>query len=446
MVDGLRWRALAYEGRAILKLGGPLLVANLALAGMPLADTLMAGRLGAQSLAGIAVGSSLYALALYLGLGVMTALSPLTAHAYGAGDREKIGRYARQIAWVAGFLALVLFLLLLPAREILLCLGTDATVISTATGYVHSLSFGLPAILMAHALRCTSEGVGRTRPVMVVTLAGLGMNVLLNWVFMFGHLGAPAMGAVGTGVATALSQWVMAGLYLSWFTCSRGYRSYGIAVMPDRPDGAVLKEILMLGLPMGGTLLAETGLFSAAGLMVGTLGAETVAAHQIALNYASFTFMAPVSFHSATTIQVGHALGGRDRRAGRAAGFAGISLCVALMASSAIILFLFCGDIARLYSADSKVQSIAAHLLLLAGLFQISDGLQVGAMGALRGFKDARLPLAITLGAYWVVGFPVAYYAGLVSQQGPAGVWLGLIAGLTTAAILLLYRYEKVSR
>jgi MATE family multidrug resistance protein len=208
----------------------------------------------------------------------------------------------------------------------------------------------------------------------------------------------------------------------------------------------VLKEILALGIPMGGTLLAETALFSAAGLMVGAMGANTVAAHQIALNYASFTFMAPVSFHSATTIQVGHALGGRDRVAARIAGFAGISLCGILMTTSAILLLLFSGGIASLYSGDPEVRSLASHLLMLAGMFQISDGLQVGAMGALRGFQDARLPLAITLGAYWLIGFPVAYFCGFTAGQGPAGVWWGLIAGLTTAAGFLLLRYERVSR
>jgi MATE family multidrug resistance protein len=254
------------------------------------------------------------------------------------------------------------------------------------------------------------------------------------------------MGAIGTGVATAISQWAMAGLYLFWFAGSRVYRAYGASAIPDRPDGVVIKEILVLGIPMGGTLLAETALFSAAGLMVGAMGANTVAAHQIALNYASFTFMAPVSFHSATTIQVGHALGGRDRAAARIAGFAGISLCGILMATSAILLLLFCDDIARLYSGDPQVQPLASHLLMLAGIFQISDGLQVGAMGALRGFQDARIPLAITLGAYWLIGFPVAYFCGFAAGHGPVGVWWGLIAGLTTAAVLLFTRYERVSR
>jgi len=441
-----RSRAFTRDAIAILKLGAPLLVANLALAGMTLADTLMAGRLGPQALAAIAVGSSFYGLGMYLCLGVMTAFSPLTAHAYGSGSTESVGRYAQQGPWVVLLVSIPIVGMLWLARPFLTVIGTDPTVVPIACDYVHAISWGLPALMVAHGLRSTSEGLGRTRLVMGITIIALLMNVFLNWVFMYGHVGAPALGAMGTGVATAMSQWCMAAMYVVWMKWHRAYQPYGILNSLQRPNVARLREIFGLGLPIGSAMLAETALFSSAGLMVGTLGALTVAAHQIALNYASFTFMAPVSLHSATTIYVGHALGGRDRLGARRAGFAGIALCGLLMSISALVLFAFHDDIASLYTADPGVSAAASSLLLLAGVFQLSDGLQVGAMGALRGFKDARRPLIITLCAYWGVGFPLAYQAGIATGHGPVGVWWGLIAGLAVAAVLLILRYQRVSR
>ncbi len=441
-----RRRAILGDAVSILRLGGPLVVANLALAGMPLADTLMAGRLGATALAAVAVGSSFYALFMYFGLGVMTVLAPLSAHAYGSGTPVAVGRYARQGFWVLLVISSLLVAGLWSVGPLLRFIGTDATIAPMASSYVRAISFGLPGLLLAHGLRSTSEGVGRTRPVMAIAILSLAINVFLNWMLMYGHLGAPALGAVGTGVATAIAQWCMAALFLAWMSLHGAYAPYGIVRRLDRPDRQRLREILSLGLPIGGSMVAETALFSSAGLMIGTLGAATVAAHQIALNYASFMFMAPVSFHSATTIHVGHALGGRDPVSARRAGFVGIVLCTLLMAASALVLFGYHDTIAGLYTLDPAVRASAGGLLLLAGVFQVSDGLQVGAMGALRGFRDTRMPLAITLGAYWGVGFPLAFMAGLVHGMGPVGVWWGLIAGLSVAAVLLIWRYQVVSR
>ena len=446
MRPSLRRYPLLGHAAAILHLGSPLVIANLALAGMPLADTLMAGHLGAQGLAAVAVGSSFYGLCMYCGLGMMTSLSPLAAHAYGSGHYVRVGQYARQGFWIMLLTSAVLLSTLWTVGPFLHWIGTDPSVIPVASQYVHAISFGLPALLSAHGLRCTSEGVGRTRPVMVIAIMALAINVFLNWVLMYGHFGAPALGAVGTGLATASAQWCMAILFVIWLRWHPSYAPYDIIALPSRPDFVRLREILALGLPIGGAMLAETALFSSAGLMIGTLGASTVAAHQIALNYASFTFMVPVSLHSATTIHVGHALGGQDRAGARQAGFVGVALCGALMAISALILFACHDAIAGLYTSDPEVRAVAGGLLLLAGVFQLSDGLQVGAMGALRGFKDTRLPLAITLAAYWGIGFPLAYEAGIIKGHGPVGVWWGLIAGLAVAAVLLIGRFRFVSR
>lgn len=440
------WRVRRRDVAAIWRLGAPLLVANLALAGMPFADTVMAGRIGSVPLAAVAIGSSFYALFMYFGLGVMTALSPLSAHAYGAGTPAAVGAYARQAVWVWGVLTPVLVAALWTVGPVLAWIGTSPDVAPVARDYVHALAFGLPGLLLAHGQRSLIEGVGRTRVIMAVTTVALVINVTLNWLLMYGHGGFPALGAVGAGVATSLSQSVMAAIYGWILSRHRSFAPYGLKDGSFRPSRERLRDLLALGLPIGGTMVAETGLFSSAGLMIGTLGAATVAAHQIALNYASFMFMAPLSLNAATTVYVGHALGGGDTVAARRRGFVGVGLCGLLMAISAAVILVDRHAIAALYTPDPAVQTAAGGLLLLAGIFQVSDGVQVGAMGALRGFKDTRVPLLITLAAYWGIGFPVAFTAGLRYGHGPVGIWWGLITGLAVAAVLLLLRLERVSR
>jgi MATE family multidrug resistance protein len=429
------------DATAILTLGLPLLVNNLALAGMSVADTVMGGRLGGQALAAIAVGVSYYQIFMISGLGIMMALSPLVAHAYGSGDDAGVGDYARHGAVIGGVLTLVLVAGLVAVGPVLALIGTAPAIIPDAVGFVHSMAFGIPAFVGFQALRFVSEGTGRTQPMMVVAVLGLAFNVFANWVFMYGRLGMPALGPVGTGVATALVWWVMFAALAAYVARHPAYRPYAIFRRPRLPTLARSREILGLGLPFAGSMLAEGGLFSAAGLMIGTLGATRVAAHQIALNYAALMFMAPLAFHSATTICVGHALGRGAPAAARRAGFVGIALCGSLMLLSAIVIAFGSEAIAALYTTDAEVRRLAAGLLLYAALFQLSDGLQVGAAGALRGFKDARVPLVIAIAAYWGVGFPLAFVLGVVRGGGPASVWIGLIAGLTVCALALNGRY-----
>ncbi len=437
---------VAAHARAILRLGVPLVVGGLSLAGMSLVNTLMAGHYSSAALAAVAVGSSYYVMFMVLGSGMMMALSPLVAHAYGAGELSRVGEYTRQGAWIALGLTLLLLAGLGAARVALVGIGTDPGVVAGAVGYVRAIACGIPALLGFQALRYVSDGLGRTRPMMVISVAGLAVNVLGNWLLVYGRLGAPALGPVGCGAATALAQWLMFAAMLYHVRRHRAYRPYRIFSGLGRPQLRRIGEILRLGVPMSGSMVAESALFSAAGLMLGTLGATVVAAHQIALNYASFTFMVPWALHSATTIHVGHTLGRGERAAARLAGFTGIGLCTLLMLASALLLAVARAAVAGLYSGDPAVAGLAAELLLMVALFQLADGLQVGAMGALRGFKDARAPLAITIGAYWLVGFPIAWVFGLVRGGGPLAVWSGLTAGLVVAALALNLRYAALSR
>jgi MATE family multidrug resistance protein len=446
MARAQRTDSIVAHGRAILRLGVPLVIGGLSLAGMSLVNTLMAGHYSSAALAAVAVGSSYYVVFMMLGTGMLMSLSPLVAHAYGAGDLGRVGDYARHGAWIALGLTALLLGGLGAARVVLVAIGTAADVVPGAVGYVRAIAWGIPALLGFQALRFVSDGLGRTRPMMVISVAGLVVNVLGNWLLVYGHLGAPALGPAGCGAATALAQWLMFAALLQHVRHHRAYRPYRIFTGLGRPALARIAEILRLGLPMSGSMVAESALFSVAGLMLGTLGATVVAAHQIALNYASFTFMMPWALHSATTIHVGHTLGRGERAAARIAGFAGIGLCTLLMLASALLLTVARVAVAGLYSGDPAVVGLAAELLLMVAVFQVSDGLQVGAMGALRGFKDARAPLAITIGAYWLVGFPVAWVFGLVRGGGPVAVWSGLTAGLAVAALALNLRYAALSR
>lgn len=437
---------LIAHARAIARLGAPLVVGNLSVSGMNLVNTLMAGHYSSAALAAVAVGSSYYVAFMVFGSATLMALSPLVAHAYGAGDTPRVGAYARQGGWLVLGLSLLLLAGLAAARPVYARLGIDPAVVPDAVAYVRALGAGLPALLGFQALRYVSDGLGRTRPMMVIAFLGLAINIACNWLLVYGRFGLPALGATGSGAASAIAQWAMFATMLVYVGRHRAYRPYRIFQGGARPEPRRVGEILRLGLPMGGSQVAESALFSAAGLMMGTLGATIVAAHQIALNYASFTFMMPVAFASATTIHVGHTLGRGDAAAARAAGYAGIALCALLMLGSATLLGVARGSIAGLYSADPAVAVLAARLLLMVAVFQVSDGLQVGAMGALRGFKDTRVPFVITIGAYWLVGFPVAFEFGLVRGGGPVAVWSGLIAGLAVSALALNLRYLGRSR
>ncbi len=434
------------DARAICLLGAPLIGNNLSIIGMQFADTVMAGQLGARDLAALSVGVGYYHLFLLIGLGMLMAVSPSVAHAFGANDKSGVTRFCRQAWLLAVVLAVLLITGLMQVGHVLPALGISPEIIPTAVGYVHAMAWGMPALLGFLTLRYTSEGLGRTKPIMYFGFLGLTANVIGNWIFMYGKFGMPQLGAVGCGVATALSEWLMFLSMLAYMRRQRFYRVFDFFARVDPPDWRVLRDLTRIGAPIAGSILAEGGLFVCAALMIGGMGATLTAGHQIALNYSSFMFMVPLAISSATTIHVGHTLGRGDRERARSAGLLGIGMCAAVMAMSAIGILLFSDGIASLYSRDAAVREVAAGLLLMAAIFQLSDGVQVGAQGALRGFKDTAIPMTMCIFSYWVVGFPFAYIFAVHKGGGPLYVWIGFIAGLTVSAVLLVSRYLYVSR
>lgn len=438
------WRT---EARSLIRLAGPLIVNNLAIAGMQFADAVMAGQLGAKTLAAVAVGASVWFLGFTLMLGLMMAISPIAARHYGAGQPALIGRYTRHGLWLALLLGVTLITLAhLFAAPLLTAVRIDPEFRSLTLDYLLSIVWGAPAICAFLAFRFTTEGIGQTRPIMYTSLLALVCNVFLNWVFIFGNLGAPALGAAGAAAASAITMWLIMFVLGTYMFLHPRYKRFEIFHRFYRLRPEVFREILALGWPISVTISAEAGLFSVVSILMGTRGAEITAAHQIALNFASTLFMVPLALSSAITIRVGHAIGGSNMAAARFAGLVGIVMCGAFMAFSATFLMVFRDAVVGLYTNDPSVQAIAISLLLMAAAFQIADGLQIGAAGALRGYKDTRTPMLINMFSYWVLAFPLAYVAAIPLQAPPSWIWAGFVLGLTIAAVLLSVRFSRVSR
>jgi MATE family multidrug resistance protein len=435
------------EARALLRLAGPLIVNNLSIAGMQFADAVMAGRLGAEALAAVAVGGSVWYLGFTVCLGLLMAISPIAARHYGAGEHELIGRYTRQGLWLALVLGLTIFTLaqtfVQPALEFI---RIDDEFRDVTVDYVRAIMFGAPAICAFLALRFTTEGIGFTRPIMFTSLFALVCNVFLNWVFMFGKLGFPAYGAVGTGMASATTMWLMFIALGIYFMRKPVYRPLKIFDHWAPVRMPVLREIFALGMPIAVTITAEAGLFSAVSILVGTRGADITAAHQISINFAATMFMIPLALSAAITVRIGHAIGSGNAAAARMGGTTGIMMCALFMSFSATFLLLFRDLVVGMYTNDPNVTQIAISLLLVAAIFQVADGIQIGAAGALRGYKDTRVPMLINTFSYWALGFPLAYLATITYQASPSWIWGGFVLGLSVAAILLTTRFHILSK
>ncbi len=426
-----------------MNLAWPLIGNNMAIAGMNLADAVMAGRLSGRDLAAVAVGNSSWVLFFLAAMGVLLAMSPLVSHCYGAGLYDRIGAYLREALKLAVLMSVaILVLIQFGAQWLMDTVGIDPGFRDMAVDYVRAISWGAPAICCYLAIRFALEGIGFTRPILYISMVALLVNVAGNYIFMYGYFGAPAMGGVGCGVASAIAMWFMFICMLVYVYFSRRCDVLRLYKRHKSRVQSMKREILSLGIPISGNVVAEAGLFVAISLLMGTLSANAAAAHQIALNYASTMFMVPLALASAITVRVGHALGAGDLAIARQRGYVGIWICGAFMTVSALSLLIFKDVIVGIYTTDPAVGQLAVSLLFVAAIFQISDGIQVGTAGALRGFKDTRVPLVMNLFAYWVVGFTLAFSAARDINPSPQMVWVGFVVGLTIAAVLLLIRYR----
>lgn len=427
-------------------LGGPIIAAQLAQVSMGCVDTVMAGRLSAEDLAAVAVGSSLWMPICVLGIGILVSVSPTVAQSYGAGEIDAIGGHVRQGLWLSQLVGIASFLAVRGCVPILSWLEIDPAIVPTASRFLDAISWGVPAISAFTALRSFSEAVSRTRPVMVISILGLAANIAGNFIFMHGKFGMPRLGAVGCGVASALVMWIMPAGLAIWILCDRYYRPFAVFSHWEWPRFRHIWVLLKLGSPIGVCLFMEGSMFSTVSLLMGQLGAEIVAGHQIALNVASVTFMVPLGISTAITVRVGQAIGAGSIPDARRSGIVGAGLALAFMAVMSGTIMMFPHAIATLYTQDTRVHSIAVKLLVMASLFQVFDGLQVAGAGALRGAKDTAIPMGITILAYWGLGLPLGYWLGIAQNRGPQALWIGLTAGLVAAALMLNGRFWLVTR
>jgi multidrug resistance protein, MATE family len=317
--------------------------------------------------------------------------------------------------------------------------------VDNAQKFLHAISWGAPALTGYFALRGFSEGLALTRPTMYFGFLGLVLLAPIGYVLMYGGFGLPPHGAQGSGIARASVLWLQFAAFASYIVLRRHYRKFAPFARFDWPHLRTILSLLRLGVPMGVTLLMEAGLFVAAALLMGALGATTVASHQIAINVASVAFMLPLGVAMATTVRVGRATGRGDADDVRYAGFVGIGASLGTQTLTCATMALLPHQIAAMYTDDPGVAALAAQLLLLAAVFQFSDGIQVTANGALRGLKDTTVPMAITTLAYWGVGMPIGYSLAFRAGMGAQGMWIGLIAGLSVAALLLFMRFARLA-
>jgi len=437
--------AVRKEIATTARLAGPIVGGQLAMTGLAFIDTVMAGRLSARDLAAVAVGGSVWSATGLFFLGVLMALPPSVAHLAGGGRERRVGPLARQGLWLSLGLAAVATVAIFNARPLLGAFDVQPEIVPVVVGYLRALSWGIPAWFAYLALRFVCEGLGDTRPVLYFGLLGLPVNAVADYVLMYGELGFPALGAVGCGHATALVWWAqLAGLAL-YVGLRRRFRRLHVFGRFDPPRRAAIAEMLRVGLPIGVSIFVEASLFAMAALVIGSLGTVAVAGHQVALNFVAVTFMVPLGISMAATVRVGRAAGARDAAALRRAAGVGVGLAMAVQVIHAAVMVLLPRQIAGLYTDDAGVVAAAAELLLLAAVFQLSDGLQASAAGCLRGLRDTRVPMGITLLAYWLVGFPLGYALAVPRGVGAPGMWTGLIAGLTLAALLLAARLYRVT-
>ncbi|MBD2716381.1 MATE family efflux transporter [Microvirga sp. STR05] len=438
--------ALRPHLKPTIQLAFPVVLSQLGHVLVNVCDSVMVGQTGKVPLAAVSLGVSVGTVVMVLGMGLSMGITPLVAAADGKRDVPQLGRLLVAGVWMSTVAGLVLAAAGLLIAPLLNHLHQPAEVVALAAPWVRVLFLSLLPLMVFQGFKQFAEGLGLTRQAMYLSVLANVVNAILCYAFIFGHLGAPKLGMMGAAWATLIARVLMAllmGTYVLRAARLRPYREAATHWL--RPDGATLRRLLGLGAPIGVQMMFEMGAFSFSAIMIGWLGATSLAAHQIAINVASVTYMAASGIAAAATIRVGNMRGLGDAHGARQAGFAAYLLTFLFMSSMGLLLVAFRHFIPHFYNHDAAVVVQAATLLLVAAAFQISDGLQVVGLGALRGLEDVKLPSVVALLSYWVVALPLGYWLGFILNMGSLGVWLGLLTGLSLVAGLLLWRFRQHS-
>ncbi|HEX4682316.1 MAG TPA: MATE family efflux transporter [Gemmatimonadaceae bacterium] len=430
------------ELRAMIALAVPVVLVQLGFMAMGVVDTLMVGRLSARALAAVAIGNLYFFNVSILGSGTLMALDPIVAQAVGAGDTESIARSVQRAIVLSLGLSVVTVLLMAPATHVLASLNQPSDVVPDAGMYVRISIIGVLPYLAFVVLRQSLQAMHHVTPIVWTVVMANAANAGFNWVFVYGHLGSRPLGVAGSAVATAIGRWLMLLFLLAgaW----RELRPHLTPIRSGIVEPTALWRMLRIGIPIGGQQMLEAGAFGAIGLLMGLIGTVAVAAHQIAITLAAFTFMVPLGVGSAAAVRVGRAVGAGDesraREAIRAAYFCGVGF----MTLTAIAFLAMPRLLAAAFTGDARVIGLAAALIPIAGFFQVFDGGQAVGAGVLRGAGDTTAPLLVMLAAYWLLGVPVSAYLGFRTSLGPAGLWWGFVFSLAAVAVFLGVRIRFV--
>lgn len=431
--------------RLNLKLALPLMASQLGQVVVNFVDNIMVAKLGPAALAGVSFANALYAICLVFGMGISFALPPLISEAQGAVDDRRISSYFKHsliVNLAFGVFSMILLIAFIPFMKYL---GQDPEIIPHAADYMYYSALGMIPFMIFQTLRCYSDGLSETLPSMIIIILGNLLNVILNYLLIFGHWGLPEMGTAGAALSSLISRVFMVFGILIIFRHWKNLWIYLSEVRFNMYKSSYFKKILSLGIPSSFQMTFELTAFSAAAIIMGFIGKIEQASHQIAINLASITFMIATGLAMASTIRVGNQLGKGNISKVKDAGYSAMIQITIFMIVAAIGFVLARHLLPTIYMDNAEVISIAAYLLLAAAIFQIPDGIQVITLSALRGLQDVKVPTFITFLSYWLLGIPCSYILAITLEWGPIGVWIGLILGLTISAIFLSYRFKMLT-
>ena len=439
--------ATTAEIRTALLVAAPLAAANLGQMAMQVTNAVMVGRLGAVSLAAAGLGNAFNATLLMTAQGLLTAVAPLAAHAIGAGDNPEAGQVAGGGMIVAAALAAPMIAILIVLPRLLSGLGYETNLVTEIGRFLWAICWGVPGFLGAAVLRFRLIAAFRTRIVMVIPLLAVPLNVALNWVLIFGHCGASALGSAGSGYATAIVQWLTLLSFAVYMLIAKAW----ISVSIGRGVLRQISSILRLGLPIAAMRGLEIGVFVMTGVLMGVVGADALGAHQLVFNVGGVCFMVPLGLSQAATVRVAYQLGQRAPAAARRGAYTALALGASFTMAAAVLLWTAPRMLIGFYldltdPANQGVLAIGLQLFAIAALFQLFDGVQVIAAGALRGYRDTAVPMVIAAIGYWAIGFAGGWLLAFPFGLGAAGLWLGLALGLAVVAISLTLRLQSRAR
>jgi MATE family multidrug resistance protein len=408
----------------------------------------VSGRYSSEELAGLVLAGAFTFPIYMLFQGIMFAITPIVAQLYGSKEFTKIGQKMRQIFWIAILIAFSIFFIFLFLSKILLFFPLDKDILSISTEYLRSVSVGMFFYVMFRYLSSYSEGMTLTLPVFFVVLFGALINIPLDIIFAFGYFGIPEMGSEGCGYATSIVSMIMFFLMLRIILSSKKYKKTELLKEFNGPSLKVSKEILKLGVPIGVGIFAEMTMFSGAAIIIGQLGDKILSGHAVALNIASILFMLPLAIGLAGSTRVGNLLGEKKFLDAKYSSYVGVSLCFIGALFNMIMLLIFKENFSSIYSKDIEVINVAISLLIYASIFQIPDGIQMGSLGALRGYKDTFAPMVFLLISYWIFAIPLGYFLtnyGFTKPLGAEGMWISMIMGLVLFSVFIFNRLRLVS-